>query len=301
MYDSLEVIDWRGDRSYVGIVQVGMFNANARVVPKIPLEQQFLNLFDSLRTNHAGHGKLLLQIREFRFAELTGSMSERGFCYFRASMYARNNDQYYPVAFIDTLVLVESMEVTKTLMRNSARMVSGFFESSLLLRPDTSITYSLNDIMDIDNYEKDRLPLYTSSPLKDGIYFSFSSFRSQQPDRVAVAEFKKNGTLGTAKAVGRDGKIRKLDREDFYAIVFGGRAFVATEFGYYELTKRNNDLIFIGKAQTKTSAARVAAASMAFGLLGAAIVSAHPSTALFEMKIDHINGGYVQLREIEND
>ncbi len=82
-----------------------------------------------------------------------------------------------------------------------------------------------------------------------------------------------------------------------YAFVYKGQPFVATEYGYYPLQKINDDFYFTGKAKVTANTGDVIAASLFFGIIGGLIAS--NSEATFEMKIDHLNGGFIRLKEIE--
>src|ERR1044072_2224164 len=74
LYNTIEFRDLRKDTTYLGVVQVGMVNSKARVVPKEPLQDQFNTLLASLAGSDAKHGKLLLTFRRFTFMERTYAM-----------------------------------------------------------------------------------------------------------------------------------------------------------------------------------------------------------------------------------
>lgn len=297
LYKTIKLIDNSPDQSYVGIVQVGVFNAKARVVPKEPLSIQVAELLDSLTTETANNGELLIQVREFKFAEVTSAMSESGFCYFRANLYVKKDTNYYPLKFIDTVVIVKSLDVTKALLRDAGKTVSGFIESALLRSPDTSVVYAMNNITTIDTYEKSTMPVFVNEHFKDGIYEDFRSFRDQFPTWPVTARLK-NGKLSSVKAIQKNESIY-VERENIYAVVFQGQAFISTDFGYYLLTKQNNNLVFKGRARVTASSTRIIAASVAFGMLGGMIAS--NASSWFEMRIDHLNGGFIRVRELGED
>ncbi len=56
-------------------------------------------------------------IRQLSFAEITGAMSEKGYCYLRAALYHKKDDGYGLVNTIDTVLLVKSMDVTKVIIQ----------------------------------------------------------------------------------------------------------------------------------------------------------------------------------------
>ncbi|MEO6219895.1 MAG: hypothetical protein ABIO81_05670 [Ginsengibacter sp.] len=89
----------------------------------------------------------------------------------------------------------------------------------------------------------------------------------------------------------------KVKAKDVYAIVYNGQPFIATEYGYYLLQKINEDFFFTGKAKVSAKTGDVIAASLFFGILGGLIAS--DSESIFEMKIDHSNGGFIRMKEIK--
>ncbi|HEX8462580.1 MAG TPA: hypothetical protein VF623_14165, partial [Segetibacter sp.] len=76
-----------------------------------------------------------------------------------------------------------------------------------------------------------------------------------------------------------------------------GQAYIATDYGFYPLRKINSDYHFTGKAKVQANTGDVIAASLFFGILGGLIASSN-SDATFDMKLDHINGGFIRLKEV---
>ncbi|MGV3760889.1 hypothetical protein [Parapedobacter sp.] len=74
--------------------------------------------------------------------------------------------------------------------------------------------------------------------------------------------------------------------------------YVATSYGYYPLWREGDDLFFMGKDKATAAASDVIVASAFFGIAGALMAS--NAEAAFEMKLDHLNGGFIRLREIPN-
>ncbi|MBL0357082.1 MAG: hypothetical protein IPP72_09440 [Chitinophagaceae bacterium] len=88
----------------------------------------------------------------------------------------------------------------------------------------------------------------------------------------------------------------KLKPKDIYAVVYKGLPYITTSYGYYPLNKNGDDFFFTGQAKVTANAADIAAASFFFGIIGGLLAS--NDSAVFEMKIDHLNGGFIHLREI---
>jgi hypothetical protein len=296
LYNNVRYMDSRLDTSFMGVVQLGAFNRKARVVPKTGFGKQVENVLNGLTDSSAKEGTLLFQLRQFNFAELTGQFSEKGYCYLRASVYAQANDHYRLVAMVDTVVLIKAMDVTRALFRNGSKVITDFISSSLVQPPNDSMVYSYNDVLHIDSIEKRKVRLYNSNVFTNGVYNTFTSFFNQQPDITQFKTTEEKGSISAAKVADENGKFKKIKSKDIYAVVQNGNAYIATEYGYYPLTKEGDDFHFTGKAKVNAKAGDVIMASMFFGILGGLLAS--DAEATFEMKLDHINGGFIRLREI---
>jgi hypothetical protein len=137
--------------------------------------------------------------------------------------------------------------------------------------------------------------VYNSTVYKDGLYTNYQSFRLQTPDQQLTGTIK-NGLPSGIKSVDANGKTEKVKSKDIYAVVLNGQTFIATDYGYYPLEKREDDFYFTGKAKVTANTGNVIAASLFFGIIGGLIAS--DAEATFDMKIDHLNGGFVRLREV---
>ena len=297
LYNSITLLDSRKDTTMMGIVQLGAFNRKARVVPKIPFSRQLTTLVDSLTDGTGGSGRLLLQLRQFSFAEVTGSLSERGYFFFRANLYADSNDRYRKIAAIDTLVVNKSgMDVTRYMLRHGSQLVTGFIAANLLRSPLDEDYFSKDDVLHIDSIEKTRIKLYNTPTYADGLYLTYNAFKNQTPDKSITAQIKK-GELVKPRTTDSSGKSIKVSSGNVYALVYQGQPYIATDYGFYPLEKRDGDFFFIGKAKVTANNSDVLAASLMFGLIGGLLAS--NASATFEMQIDHVSGGFIHLREIK--
>ncbi len=295
-YNSISFIDTRFDTSHFGIVQLGAFNSKARVKPKIPIGVQLTNVLNALVDSSARNGELLLQLRQFSYAEITGATSEKGYCYIRAVLYAKKTDRYLKLGAIDSVIYIKSLDVTRPLFRNSSRLISNFLATHLTSVPDESSGYSYDEIVHLDQLEKQSIPAYTGSAFKEGLYETYQSFMQQVPDKAIVVNMKKE-KIEDVKITGANGKAEKVKPKNIYAIVYNGQPYIATEYGYYPLQKSGDDFFFTGRAKATADGGGVVAATVFFGIVGGLIAS--DATSVFEMKIDHINGGFMRIREVK--
>ena len=297
LYNSVKLLDSRSDTTNLGIIQTGAFNRKAKVIPAVPLSKQFAGLLNSLTDETAQHGELLLQLRQCSFAELTGAMTEKGYFYFRAMLYAKAGGQYQKIGMLDTVVQMKSsIDVTRGLLKNGSGIMQDFLARNLVKKPESTELYSYQDVVRIDSIEKSKIRLYNVVVLTEGLYNTYEAFMNQKPD----GRIQLDGHIvfkGRVKEIGEDGKLKKL-QDTAYSIVHQGQAYVVTKQGYYPIEKKGNDFLFTGKAQVTANAGSVITASLFFGIIGGLIAS--NENAMFEMKIDHLNGGFIRLREVKD-
>src|SRR4030095_15995724 len=79
LYKTISFLDSRTDTTNMGAVQLGAFNRQARVVPKVHISNQLVNVLNALNDSTAKDGELLFQLRQLSFAEITGALNEKGY------------------------------------------------------------------------------------------------------------------------------------------------------------------------------------------------------------------------------
>jgi hypothetical protein len=299
LYNSFRFIDARKDTSNMGIVQLGAFNRKARVMPARPLDTQFLAVFNQLIDSSAREGELLFLLRQLSFAEVTKATSEKGYCYLRAAVFGKTPEGYWPISKIDTVILIRSFDVTRAMFRNGSKTLHEFIGQNLVQSPaGNTPLFSLSNIIALDSIEKRSLPVYNTNVYTEGVYKSFAAFTQQQPD-ITNAEIAvdKTSLPRTVRVMNEQGKKEKVKSKELYALVYQGKPYIATEFGYYPLEKRTDDFYFTGKAKVNANTGDVMMASVFFGIIGGLLASS-PVEAVFEMKVDHVSGGFIRLKEV---
>ncbi|MEO6219894.1 MAG: hypothetical protein ABIO81_05665 [Ginsengibacter sp.] len=205
LYKTINFLDSRYDTTYMGIVQLGAFNKKAKVVSGIPFSSQLKTVINSIIDADAGNGELLFQLRQFNFAEITGAMSEKGYCYLKAELYSKSGSQYQNIASIDTVILVKSMDVTRALFRNGSKTITKFIGDNLLKEAPGLNYYSFNNIVNIDSIEKRNIILYNTAKYSEGLYDTYASFKKQAPDAEVKVEMK-GEKISSVKAPDKNGK-----------------------------------------------------------------------------------------------
>lgn len=295
-YNHIRLFDLRTDTTNYGAVQTGALNRYAKVIVKQPLSAQLNLCFNSAIDNTAHQGNLLLLLRQFSFAEMTGAVTEKGYYYLRAGLYKENAQKYEYITSIDTMVtLKSSIDVTKALLKTGAETLEGFISGNLLSEPAGTV-YTHHDLLNLDSLEKSKVKVYNTSVYADGLYLTYKSFMDQKPDK----QFIINGSdlnMFEIKAIDDKGKAQKVKKQNVYAIVFHGEPFIATKFDYYPLKKVNNDFIFTGKANGTANTGDVIIASAFLGIIGG-LMASDGAVSTYDMKIDHVNGAFIKLKEI---
>lgn len=213
-------------------------------------------------------------------------------------LFAREKGQYHKIAGIDTVFVVKSMlDVTKKMYKQGCQIVTDFIADHLKQKPIEEIAYSQYQFQRIDSIEKTHLPLYTTQTFTDGIYHSFHSFARQQPDKKKLSgTFNKENKLRRIYYVGEHGNREKVKDKSVYAVVYKGKPYITTKYGYDPLEKRKNDFYFTGKA-SDFETSDILTAEVLFGIIGGLL--AQSATSVFEMKIDHLSGGFIRIKEIK--
>jgi hypothetical protein len=295
LYNKITILDSRNDTTNFGVVQLGVFNTKARVVPKVPLAIQLQQSLDSITNLNAGQGELLLQLRRYTLAEVTSSVSERGYCFFRANLYSKENGVYKKLNSIDTIITFKAGDVTQKLLVKGGNAITDFVAANLALQATGETSYNLNHVQKIDSVEKSKIKLYNADQYVNGVYKTYTAFKNQEPTFPDISAKEEKGVLSKVKIKTANGE-EKIKSKDVYAVVYDGEPFIATDYGYYHMYKIDDNIIFTGEVKVTANAEDVMAATFMLGILGGILASNTSDT--FEMKIDHVNGSFIHLRKI---
>lgn len=295
LYNSLSVLDYRGDTTSIGFIFEGMMERYAKVKPATPISVQFKTLFNSVIDGTATNGKLLLQITRLIFAERENELNYDAYFNLRANLYSKIGENYQLVSTIDTLVDKRSFIPAKELLKSANEVMSDFIIKNLLVKPSGQmLTYY--DVLHINNIEKDKIALYKTAVYTDGLYLTYKSFRNQMPDRQIIVDSAELNS-GDIRTIEGGGVTKKVNANDIYAIVYHGRPYIASEGHYYPLNKINNDFFFVGKATTSTITPGHDLVSAIAGEKTKSLGINLP-TAMFEIEIDYKNGLFIRLKKI---
>lgn len=288
-YSYFKFIDSRLDTVNLGVVQKGAFNRKAWVKNQVPLVQQFDSVFNRVNVFNANKGDtLVFQLRNMKFAELTEAFKETGYFYLRGTLYKKEGARYNEISKIDTVAQFNAMDVTKKNFKNGTMVLLNYFKKGIALEP-VNVLYTEEQLYDIDNVEKQKIPLYTAQTYKDGIYKNFESFKNLTPqyDSIKVEKNKKGKVLSVSYK-GDTGKYFKADPKFFYGVIHEGKPYICTEYGIYQLTKTNDNFYYTGRVRVNANQGDVVMASALFGIIGGLVASNNSDKCV--VMIDHLSG-----------
>ncbi|QXU47657.1 hypothetical protein KYG33_12640 [Chryseobacterium sp. D764] len=302
-YKTITLIDKREDTTSLGIVQQGMLNAKAKVIPTSSISSQFQSILNSINGDDTEDGTMVLYLKQLYFAEVTAKLSEHGYCYFQGFLFSKNSDGTYSLMDqTDTVIDIKATDVTTKTLEKGSEMLVDFISKNASKKLETTNSYTIEQVKNFDNTAKQSISFYNSPQLKDGVYKNYNSLKNQQPDQeIANVKFYGNAPKIVRIYEMADGKEKEIKKDNIYAIVYKGEPYIylSIENLFTKAVKRDNDYYFIGKIRSNPNAGSMMLTGAAFfGAIGVLIMSnpAYP----FEMKIDYFNGGFVPIKEIQN-
>ncbi len=158
--------------------------------------------------------------------------------------------------------------------------------------------YSFNDILNITSIEKRKIPVYNTATYKDGIYHTFDRFKNIEPSSSQFELTRnKKGKITKLERIWNSGASRaEVKPSDIFCVVQNGKIYMASDYGFAPAEFKNDDFYFQGKAKVTAKTGNVILATAFFGIIGGII--AGDATSEFEMKVDHLNGSTVLIKQI---
>ena len=122
----------------------------------------------------------MLNIRDYKFAEVTEAFSESGYCYFRADLFVKKDSvTYQKIDFIDEVFEVRAMDVTKKNIKNGSQKLLDFISRNLS-NESLGEEFTFEQIKDIMSIEKRKIPIYNTQTFTNGVYMEFFNFKENQ-------------------------------------------------------------------------------------------------------------------------
>jgi len=296
LYNNIKLIDLRKDTLRLGQCQFGFLKKIKTLTPKPTLSIQVSDLLANTIDQTAKKGDLVLFLKRFIFTAFT----PKGNFLLKANLFRKSDSLYSFIQSIDTVIRLNKEIVTDETIRLGDSVLCNFITRNLLNVGDLKRSFAYKDALFFDNIEKQKLKLYNTTPLVDGIYYSYESFKNQIPDNNGVV-VRKNDKIKSVKSVDKKGFMAVLQPQSIYALVKDGLPFISNGLGYYPLVMRDGDFVFIGKYRESNNSGRVAAAAFVFGYLGALAASQAEFNTYFYCELNYKNGNIMRVCETPID
>jgi len=204
-YNKIAFLDSRVGNKEIGMVDAGILrNRDATLILKAPFQDQLTAVVNSLIDSTAKNGELLFQLNRLSFAETNGTR----YCYLIAGLYARNEAGYKKLASIDT-VSVFRFAIPDILIQEESKLITGFIATNLQAEATGTTVYAINEVAHIDSIEMRGIPVFNTENYTDGLYTSYESFMAQSPDKQAIVDADRDGTISSVKTLDSSGKKNK--------------------------------------------------------------------------------------------
>jgi len=296
LYRHIEFMDSRPDTLLIGPIEIGQLNnIDARLVFKKPIQPQLQRVIDSLDDTTAQDGTLLFQLRDISFVE---PLKTR-YLFVKATLYSKTDRGYRKLSTFDVTDILDNYDVATQVNEKVNGQLGDFIGAALTALPSDTAAYTLQDMTRIDSIEEHALLLYTASSFTDGIYLNYASFSQQRPDKQGMIKAKRDGNISSVHILDDSSRKIKLKPKEFYALVYKGKPYIATEYGIYPLERVRDNFFFTGDIHIRGSTSEVVSLALIVGV-GTAIGTALGFEETYDLLIDPLNGNFIHLRRIEN-
>ncbi len=294
-FSGFTLIDIRDDTASMGIIQKGILNKKTTLICDPPLNEQLKTIFQQLTKANSSNTELILLLQHLNFSEATYATKEIGILQIRGVFFAKKDNKYSKLLEIDTLRIVQGMDVTKQLIKKGSSFLIELFDSALNILPQNFDFDNLTYLVNYDSLQKVNMPLYTVKNYKPGAYATYQELVNQTPSDANIKiEFYKNGHWKSVQLKNKKGKYEEVVLKDWYAYVFENKIFLSTSIHeVYPVQKKGNEFYFKGKIWTPATIGQTISMGVAFGMLGALAASAG-NTETTELKIDYKTGAFIR-------
>ena len=294
-FSGFNLIDVRDDTASIGVIQKGLLNTKTKLVCEPPLNEQLKTIFQQLTKANKSNTELILLLQHLNFSEATYATKEIGILQIRGVFFAKKDNKYSKLLEIDTLKILQGIDVTRQLIKKGSSFLIELFDSALNILPQNFNLDNVSYLVNYDSLQKVNLPLYAVKNYKTGAYATYEELVNQIPsDTTVKIEFYKSGHWKSVQLKNKKYKYEEVILKDWYAFAFDNKIFLSTSIHeVYLVKKRGNDFYFKGKIWTPATTAQSISMGMAFGLLGALAASAG-NVETTELKIDYKTGAFIR-------
>lgn len=247
-YNTLEYIEARTDAHDLGFAYIDTWNGTQQITLFSSLESQFKSLLEAISATQGEARTLAVQMRVLFFSLGTKGTSEgKGTCNLRMTLYEKDDaGKYYFLNTMDTLVVSDKKQVRAA--TNDA-IVSFIADNLSFNAEEGEEALSIDQVMDVDMYERNSIPLYTQIELPDGVYNKYNALKMLTPDNTSgiMVEKQDGDDLKEVKIPDpeKPGKYKKLKPKEVYAIVVKGIPYIAYDGRFHKAYFKDGDWRFV--------------------------------------------------------
>lgn len=296
-YNNLYYIEARPNPDDMGVAYINGWHGVQPVTLSTPVDVQLQSVMAEITPSPEDTRTMAVQMRALFFDVGRGRPEGDGTCNLRITLYEKNDDKYYFLNTIDTLLAGDKKEIKQI----AGSAIVSFIADNLSYYPyEDEQALDFQQVMDIDMYERNSIPFYTETQIPDGIYNKYKSLMRLTPDissQEITAKMDKD-ELKEVKIpdINKPGKTIKIKAKDVYAVVIGGVPYISFEGNFRKAYQKENDWCFI-------ITRKVANSGFSLGI-GVGTSSRRMSGGVgiglpiggekekIEMFIDHLNGDF---------
>ena len=295
-FSDFSIIDARDDTASIGTVQRGVLNKKVALVCEPPLNDQLKTIFKQLIKDSNSNTELIFLLQNLNFSEATYGTKELGIIQIRGVFFAKRDNRYSKLFDIDTLHIVQNIDVTKLLLKKGNSFLIELLNTALNTSPQNFDLDNVTYLINYDSIQKATLPLYAAKNYKTGAYATYKELADQTPsDNTLKIEFYKSGHWKSVQLKNKAGKYEEVVLKDWYAYVFDNKIFLSSPYHeVYPVEKKRNDFYFKGRIWTTTTTTQSIAMGVAFGLLGTLAASGGTVSDITDLKIDYKTGAFIR-------
>lgn len=293
LYNRIECLDELSGKPNFGYIQMSALSSYKPIVDQVPIQTQLDTLMQRITDETAQKQTLLLQLRILDFNQDNNNVS----CRLRFSLYIIKADHYSYLNTLDTTITAKPKEI----LNEASYAITDYILANLKYMPEKDDFYTIHKIHEIEWNEKENTPVYKAETYKDGIYFSFKSFASQQPDEEKMQVKIKDESIKSVEVMNKEkDKWEKIKSESIFAIIVGGKPYVVDDKKYYPVYKEHNNLMFVAEKPVGSVISpanggfSISTGSYGTGIGGgvAIRIGSRPKEKVTYM-IDHLNGTFL--------
>ncbi len=245
-YRNLQYIESRPNPDDMGVLYVDIWNGLQMVTAKEPIAEQLKPIVNLMSPSEDAK-TLAVQMRVLFFEQGTKETKGKNMGHLRMTLYKMDGDKYYFLNTLDTTLLDGSAGKIRTITGDA---IVSFITDNLpydVFEDEQAL--DMQQVMDIDMYERNSIPFYTELNIPDGIYNNYKSLKSLTPDNPSpVTVTKADGDdLKEVKIPDPENpdKEKKVKAKDVYAVVVDGIPFIAFSGSFHKAYLKDSDWRFV--------------------------------------------------------